>query len=725
MYNYDYYVGIRLHNGWYLRLLLAVLTSGVKSVFAILLYVLPLLTLLLLCVISMRTSDLKTNMSSEISVLHKKIPLTHDLPWLSGPFIGREQVLSNVTQWLHKDDVMIVAVFGPPAIGKSVLSIHIGYSMLRQNFTVRYIDTVEHECFNGRLSESLDQHTGTISSQLIMQTWQFMLQLYDSAKRVINVEDMVFTEKSNPKLDKWGKLRTWANLLTNNTLLILDNCDNILNNDVDRDEFFQLLEDLIRLSNLNLKVLLTSQIEVKLMDNFVPIHLEGLHPDDSVKLLNKLVQDYGVHMKRQDAERIAELVENLPLALKVIGSILRKHGENSAKLVKVLEQKLLKPLSDRDREKDNFTAIMDIAYARLDYQVQSCSHFLSLLTHSFDKNAAVEILSGCYIECPDCCIDTLLEHSLMEEYWYEYETRLKLYRLIKEYFLIKSSIKDLQTTKDCFKRSYFDYYSGLFTSFASLWSAGELSEEQLHKFRSENHNMEFLINMYEGAGFLTSMPEHTSEKSKVLIGVVFIFSISPTRALSSKLLYEFDSKFWDIYDQVGSQITIVMYLELIRYHCRESRHCCAFWVDYEEHFFKYRLILEAEAAGSLSMFSEQHDYEMLQLLSALGTHYNSCFGATTAFSVVSIAIFVLCFTSVQQRDQILYSICIIVMIVLIIIVWSIEGGGCDQELNCLSTTPTYCYMYPAPQLHFFYSTLGFILGILSLFVLYFFIISAF
>ena len=667
-------------------------------------------------------------MSSDTTVLHKTLPLTHDLPLPIGPFVGREKVLSNVSQWLRKDNVMIIAIFGPPAIGKSLLSIHIGYSMLRQNVSVRYIDTVEHEFFSSRFMESpeSDQHTllNTISSQLMAQTWKFMLQLYNSARRMVdpfNLEGVTDTSESNPRPKKWGKLRTWAKLLTNSTLLILDNCDNVLNSDVDLQDFLQLLEDLVQLSNFNLKVLLTSQIEIKLLNNFVPVHLKGLHPNDSIKLLDQLVQDCGVHVKREHAQRIAELVENIPLALKVVGSILQKQ-ESSDKLVHVLEQELLKTVSDRDKKKDNFTAIMDIAYGHLNFEDQSCSHYLSLVTHSFDKSAAKKILNGCYIECADCCINTLLKHSLIEEYWYGYEIRLKFYRLIQDYFLVKSSLKDLQSTKDCFKNSYFEYYSIFFTSLATLWSAGELSEEQMHKFHSESHNMEFLINMYEGAGFLTSdaMPEleHASIQSRVIVAVVFIFSLNPSRALSSRLLFEFNVGFWDIYDQVGSQTTIVMYLELIRYHCRESKHCCNFWIDIEEHFYKYRLILEAEAAGKLSVFSEQYDPEIIQLLRTLFAHYNSCFGATTAFSVVYIAFFVLRFKSTQ------HSICSISsMIVVISIVWSIEAGGCDQELLC--STPINCYSYLAPQLSVFYTTITCLLGVLVFFMSTIFLIKVF
>ena len=32
-------------------------------------------------------------------------------------------------------------------------------------------------------------------------------------------------------------------------------------------------------------------------------------------------------------------------------------------------------------------------------------------------------------------------------------------------------------------------------------------EKQEHKFDSESHNMDFLMKMYEGAGFLTSMSD--------------------------------------------------------------------------------------------------------------------------------------------------------------------------------------------------------------------------
>ena len=57
---------------------------------------------------------------------------------------------------------------------------------------------------------------------------------------------------------------------------MLDNCDNILVNSDEHEDFLKLLEDLIELSNFNLKILVTSQVEIKLVDNFILIHLKGL-----------------------------------------------------------------------------------------------------------------------------------------------------------------------------------------------------------------------------------------------------------------------------------------------------------------------------------------------------------------------------------------------------------------------------------------------------------------
>lgn len=663
--------------------------------------------------------DLGSNTTEATLFIHKRLPLTHDLPRLSGPFIGRDELITNITQWLHQDTVMIIGIFGPPAIGKSSLGICIGHIMLNKNYFVRYIDTSEHILFNERFSKSTDQqsHASMHSLQLaVVQTWKFMLQVYDTTKGIlIASSDLEGTVNlgSNARTLKWLKMRKWAQSIVNKTLLLLDNCDRILNDN--HEDFLGLLEDVIKLSNYNLKILLTSQVEIKLVDNFIPIHLEGLHPSDSVKLLNELIQDYGALLEVQEAERIAELVENFPLALKVIGSVLRKSGESSAKLVQDLERELLKTVSDRDQDKDNFTAIMDIAYSYLSSEIQNCSHYLSLLIHSFDKNAARKILNACYVECADCCIETLVRRSLIEEFWYGYETRLKLYRLIQEYFLLRSPLKDLQTTKDCFKDSYFKYYSGLFVYLATLWSTGKLSEQQGHKFHLESHNMDFLMKMYEGAGFLTAMSEQIDERSKVLVGVAFVFSLAPTRTLSSRLMFEFNSGFQDIYNQIGAKTTIAIYLQLIHYHCKESEYCCDFWINYEEHYYKYRIILEAATVGNLSMFTKQN--EILQLLFTLKEHYNSCFGANTAFSVDNVFIFaVLLFPIILGRhnNQYVFSVCTPAIVALIVIVWSFEAGGCDQEIACLS--PIDCYSYLAPQLNAFYKAIGILFGLSTIFI---------
>ena len=102
-------------------------------------------------------------------------------------FVGREEDIRNITGYVDftSSDVQVVHIVGPPGFGKSTLAKQIGHILLRKGVKVHYADL--------RTITNLD----------------IMLSIVDSTRHKLTFDH----------------LERWVHKQYSNTLLILDNCD--------------------------------------------------------------------------------------------------------------------------------------------------------------------------------------------------------------------------------------------------------------------------------------------------------------------------------------------------------------------------------------------------------------------------------------------------------------------------------------------------------------------
>ena len=81
----------------------------------------------------------------------------NNLPHIPGPFVGRDSDLLNISHTLlhsRYTNIKTVGIYGPPAMGKSTLAIHVGYEMAMNGIQVRYINVNDaHHLFKDTSSE--------------------------------------------------------------------------------------------------------------------------------------------------------------------------------------------------------------------------------------------------------------------------------------------------------------------------------------------------------------------------------------------------------------------------------------------------------------------------------------------------------------------------------------------------------------------------------------------
>ena len=110
-------------------------------------------------------------------------------------------------------------------------------------------------------------------------------------------------------------LSMWASKLKIPTVLILDNCDELLHKF--KDAFQNLIKNLVRHSRF-LKMLLTAKQMTSFLGSFRQLTLTELPTDSAADVL----QNLSSTLNRTMALEIAGLVGSVPLALQVVGSLL-------------------------------------------------------------------------------------------------------------------------------------------------------------------------------------------------------------------------------------------------------------------------------------------------------------------------------------------------------------------------------------------------------------------
>ncbi len=208
----------------------------------------------------------------------------------------------------------IVNIYGPPGFGKSALAIHVGHRMVAQGAVVYCVDMDEVSSTQALAEKILSSDVGIMSLQRI----------------------------STASLD------TWASKLERQTILILDNCDRILqakgDGDGDKKALQKQLKRLLE-STSHLKILMTSRKDVSQFD-LQRHRLQELTAESACSLLEKEVSQ---HDWKKECIIITNSTGNVPLALKVVGTLLRQpDAPDFATIIDGLQTRLMSTLSPNE-----------------------------------------------------------------------------------------------------------------------------------------------------------------------------------------------------------------------------------------------------------------------------------------------------------------------------------------------------------------------------------------
>ena len=421
------------------------------------------------------------------------LPAHNNLPHVGGPFVGRESELSEISHMLlySSSYVAMVSIFGPPAVGKSTLAIHVGHVLASKGMSVKYLNMNEaHHLFARQADASYkptSMHNAVDATTALTFHKAKIIPWYSYTKQKY-------------VLSSSKKLIAWAKELTNDTLLILDNCDDFLQrNKTHENNFKEMLTELLEASKY-LRILTTSRAQMLIVGGFHPFPLKELDPSSAVTLL-QLISNL---ITCDEGKVIAKLVGNNPLALGIVAGLINVKRHPPQAIIDKLEKHFMQTFNQSTLPNhQRIFIVLKISYDYLDDRIQVCSHYLSHFPGSFHRAAAQSISSKCNLSDPEYCLQTLVERSLLEEYWHTDQLRYRFQRLIREFLLyIQAEHSDGHAiiTEFEFNLNYQLYYSWYLHSLSENYSQSPDSNENLIVSRLERDMHNFLIILQKMAG---------------------------------------------------------------------------------------------------------------------------------------------------------------------------------------------------------------------------------
>ena len=476
----------------------------------------------------------------------------NNLPDLPGPFIGRDKDVENITHLLHfaeHSHTKMVHIFGLPAVGKSTLAVHVGYEMARRGVVVRYINADETHLFRSYediVIESRDQRTTRALS-----------------KRVSEIELFWYshTKKKYVSTSPQGLIQ-WAKGLSNDTILIIDNCDSLLQSNATQTPFIEMFVNLNKASHF-LHILTTSRLKLSLVGGFKLYKLMTLDNESAIELL----QSVSDEMTLSDSRTVNGLVGGIPLALKIVGSLVSE-VQPPDQIIRELKENLIAALTPEDvrPEREKIRPVLELSYNYLDTSAKECALYLSRFPGSFSHEAALHILRDCTNSNPVKCLRNLTDSSLLNPYSYAGQPRYQFHKLIKEYLRdVESRKSGVETSKIAFRfnSAFLTHYTQVLSGFVNRYNEIIHDDENLGRFECESHNFETLLEKVHHFNEWPIIPFVNLTRSLTCQLMLEIFTRMELLKVGQRCLVLLEDRMDNISAQIGASETLNVYCDLV------------------------------------------------------------------------------------------------------------------------------------------------------------------
>ena len=393
------------------------------------------------------------------------IRLRSELPEKEPNIHGREKEIDDIVQALSEKSCRTLAGFlvtGTAGVGKSTVALQAGYRLKDEFGAIVKYCSLRGAYKENRGGESV-------------------------VREILNV-----CVPGNYQGTEYPKhvLLNWCRQLDNEMILIIDNVEDVVEGH-EKDWFLNLLTAMRMRSDCKIKYLITSSLDVETVGTASNILLRksDLRPLDVAESI-EILTDSANLTSNTDKEvkaklrQIAEICENIPLALRLAGPLLAMESEYTFDGLKCkLEQNPARTLGVKP--------IMEIAFEKLDKSLQHALVSLSVFPQSFTRGAAEVVLGD---DC-DEALTNLKKRCLIQKQGDQFLIHL----------LIRGYAKQIGEQRDEFgqilkdgKQYYLRHFLSLVSRNARKYWEKDSCKESLMLFNEERVNLEYTLREVAG-----------------------------------------------------------------------------------------------------------------------------------------------------------------------------------------------------------------------------------
>ena len=393
-----------------------------------------------------------------------KIKLRSELPEKEPNIHGREKDIDDIVQALEGKSCTTLAGFlvtGTAGVGKSTVAIQAGYRLKDEFGAIVKYCSLRGAYKGNREGESV-------------------------VREILNV-----CVPGNYQGTEYPKhvLLNWCRQLDNEMILIIDNVEDVVEGH-DKDWFLNLLSDMRMRSDCKIKFLITSSLDVETVGTasnilLTKLDLGPLDVAESIEILKdsaNLTSNTDTETKAK-LRQIAEICENIPLALRLAGPLLAMESEYTFDGLKhKLEQNPAKTLGVKP--------IMEIAFEKLDESLQHALVSLSVFPQSFNRDAAEAILGD---DCAEA-LTHLKKRCLIQKQ----DDRYLIHLLIRGYAKQIGQRDEFRQILVDGKQGYLKHFLTLILRHSQIYWGKDTAKESFQLFNKERINIEYILQEVAG-----------------------------------------------------------------------------------------------------------------------------------------------------------------------------------------------------------------------------------
>ena len=355
-------------------------------------------------------------------------------------FTGREAEVKEIINLITDQSTRLLNIWGSPGFGKTSTAIGAAHHLVSLEYPVYFFKLHGITTMEGFLSKIL----GIFKSNLV-----------DHDLKPIDKVVSIFREISGP------------------IFLIFDNLDDLLLSESCSAKLRSVFEELLN-SSVSIKIMFTTREQLENLrdhiEGFQDIRIRPLHPVSSIAFVRQLLPAFSENVVAQ----VAEICSHVPLAIKLVASIVRNNTEDMAdKIVKELSLSgdLLGKIDSPYEE--NMKKLFELLFEQLTLSDKHALISLTVFSSSkICKNAAVKVVSGdAGVVEAIRSLKTLVNKSFADEDC-SGET-YSLHPLIYSFVVDKAKQSDFENIFNSSNTRFCNYYLLLFEEINDDFLAGK------------------------------------------------------------------------------------------------------------------------------------------------------------------------------------------------------------------------------------------------------------